>query len=371
MEVRQNLTLDPKNYKFKAPENFSLNAQKKTNVPAKSGTKKKNWNSSGVVMNTMNNSNRLIPRIDTDSIVGHSACNGDVKQLLGELYVDKEYLENFINDKDFVKNSNERIMDLVSSGLNYLEARTEFWRQQKPIYARKRDASLIHAKIKDAKQRQLERDSKREKSPQPKQDAEKKDVMKAFEAAVSVKDTAKIIALGSHYIRKYSENQKHLARIYIDMGVAQFNNGDFVNSEKSFISALNVKIITDEKKLTCLGHLGRVQVKLQRFQDALKTWTETINLSKDPVEKAWLYHDSAICYKELKDKEKMIKMVELACTHAEESKEPRWIFNTSLLAAQNSESDQLKHYQKALEYAKILNETKAVESIQKTIDALQ
>lgn len=38
------------------------------------------------------------------------------------------------------------IYDLVTSGINYLDTRTEFWRQQKPMYARKRDRALMNKK---------------------------------------------------------------------------------------------------------------------------------------------------------------------------------------------------------------------------------
>ena len=62
------------------------------------------------------------------------------KQLLGEFYVDKEFLEALISDRDFQLNPNENVKQLVMEGLNYLESRIDFWRQQKPIYARRKDS---------------------------------------------------------------------------------------------------------------------------------------------------------------------------------------------------------------------------------------
>ena len=64
-----------------------------------------------------------------------------IKQLLGELYTDRVYLEDFLYDKDFQGNPNEAVQQLVIDGLQYLEARTEFWRQQKPIYARRKEVA--------------------------------------------------------------------------------------------------------------------------------------------------------------------------------------------------------------------------------------
>eukprot|EP00058_Branchiostoma_floridae_P013087 XP_002598575.1 hypothetical protein BRAFLDRAFT_118336 [Branchiostoma floridae] len=65
-----------------------------------------------------------------------------IKQLLGELYADKEYLEKLLKDEDLIKGSSQTgmaIYELVTDGIQYLDTRTEFWRQQKPMYARKRD----------------------------------------------------------------------------------------------------------------------------------------------------------------------------------------------------------------------------------------
>lgn len=84
---------------------------------------------------------------DTSSAPGNTstppkrdpAHEKSIKQLLGELYTDKQYLEDFLYDKDFLANPNDNVQQLVMDGLHYLDARTEFWRQQKPIYARRKE----------------------------------------------------------------------------------------------------------------------------------------------------------------------------------------------------------------------------------------
>ena len=50
--------------------------------------------------------------------------------------------KNFCYSSDLTRSdtdSGNRIYDLVNEGLQYLDTRTEFWRQQKPMYARKRE----------------------------------------------------------------------------------------------------------------------------------------------------------------------------------------------------------------------------------------
>ncbi len=67
-----------------------------------------------------------------------------IRALLGEMYPDKEYLDAFLLDKDFALNPNEEIRQKISEGLRYLDARLEFWSQQKPIYARRKEGIIRH-----------------------------------------------------------------------------------------------------------------------------------------------------------------------------------------------------------------------------------
>ena len=57
--------------------------------------------------------------------------------MLGELYVDKQYLIDFANDKSFNTHPNEEINKIIDEGLKYLKEREDFWRQQNPLYVRK------------------------------------------------------------------------------------------------------------------------------------------------------------------------------------------------------------------------------------------
>lgn len=49
---------------------------------------------------------------------------------------------------DFINHeANQKVHDLVQDGISYLDTRTEFWRQQKPLYARKKDKPVKGRKI--------------------------------------------------------------------------------------------------------------------------------------------------------------------------------------------------------------------------------
>lgn len=54
---------------------------------------------------------------------------------------------------DFIRShSNKPVYELVQSGLTYLDTRTEFWRQQRPLYARKKEKGKPNPKRKKATQ---------------------------------------------------------------------------------------------------------------------------------------------------------------------------------------------------------------------------
>jgi tetratricopeptide (TPR) repeat protein len=56
------------------------------------------------------------------------------KQLLGELFVDKEYLENLLKHPDLKRadTKTENISAYARDAISFLNNRQEFWRQQKP-----------------------------------------------------------------------------------------------------------------------------------------------------------------------------------------------------------------------------------------------
>lgn len=61
----------------------------------------------------------------------------EARKLLGELCVDKEYLENLLKNPDLKRadTGTEGISAIASDAVRYLNTRQEFWRQQRPCTA--------------------------------------------------------------------------------------------------------------------------------------------------------------------------------------------------------------------------------------------
>lgn len=66
-----------------------------------------------------------------------SAEKREARKLLGELCVDKEYLENLLKHPDLKRadTGSENISILAKEAVNFLNNRQEFWRQQRPCTA--------------------------------------------------------------------------------------------------------------------------------------------------------------------------------------------------------------------------------------------
>ncbi|KAJ1549133.1 Tetratricopeptide repeat protein 25, partial [Nowakowskiella sp. JEL0078] len=84
------------------------------------------------------NSADLITLNLMNAIHSSTLSPGMESKLLTELYEDKLYLKQFLKDRDFIHHPNQDVLELIQEGLRYLHTRTEFWRQQNPLYAREK-----------------------------------------------------------------------------------------------------------------------------------------------------------------------------------------------------------------------------------------
>ncbi|KNE54866.1 hypothetical protein AMAG_00814 [Allomyces macrogynus ATCC 38327] len=375
-EAIDNSIGNPRDYKFKAPANFSLDATKQQLPPPGSrtvGQMKKpartSERSTGVVVNTMNNTKKIIPRGESAS---SSTPERDVKQLLGELYADKEYLEQLLNDRDFINNPNDRIFGLVSDGLKYLETRTEFWRQQKPIYARRKEAAAIRSKMASARNRQLAREQEKAKdrespTPSPTSLQAPHSPRPAGQGTTPKASPTKVAVANPQALR---------AQVLSLMGTAELELNHYPAAEKCYLEALAIPAIPIDTKSMTLGYLGRSYAKLKKFGQAAQYWEQklALNTPQSDVEKAWLYHDVARCYIEQGNDAKAKLNAQSAAECAMQSKDPRWILNTQVLLGQLfAKSDPAKAragYETALRYANELQEENAATVISQALEGL-
>lgn len=71
------------------------------------------------------------------------------RKLLGNLCVDKEYLENLLKHPHLKRydTGTDNISDKAMDGLKFLESRQEFWRQQRPCTALPKKKSMLDSPL--------------------------------------------------------------------------------------------------------------------------------------------------------------------------------------------------------------------------------
>ncbi|XP_037849487.1 outer dynein arm-docking complex subunit 4 isoform X2 [Chlorocebus sabaeus] len=259
-----------------------------------------------------------------------------VRQLLGELYVDKEYLEKLLLDEDLIKGTMKgglTVEDLIMTGINYLDTHSNFWRQQKPIYARERDRKLMQEK--------WLRDHKRH----PSQTAHY--ILKSLEdidmlltsgsAEGSLQKAEKVLKKVLEWNKEEVPNKDELVgNLYSCIGNAQIELGQMAAALQSHRKDLEIAKEYDlpDAKSRALDNIGRVFARVGKFQQAIDTWEEKIPLAKTTLEKTWLFHEIGRCYLELDQAWQAQNYGEKSQECAEEEGDIEWQLNASVLVAQ-------------------------------------
>ncbi|XP_077921860.1 outer dynein arm-docking complex subunit 4 isoform X2 [Halichoerus grypus] len=352
-----------------------------------------------------------------------------VRQLLGELYVDKEYLEKLLLDEDLIKGTIKHgltVEDLIMTGINYLDTRSNFWRQQKPIYARERDRKLMQEKwLRDRKRRPSQTAHYILKSLEdidmcgwcsPKGEALARWwestrgargfgpvdhiwgeagspislrrllpppcppfpflVLSSGSADGSLQKAEKVLKKVLEWNKEEVPNKDELVgNLYSCIGNAQIELGQMVAALQSHRKDLEIAKEYDlpDAKSRALDNIGRVFARVGKFQQAIDTWEEKIPLAKTTLEKTWLFHEIGRCYLELDQAWQAQHYGEKSQQCAEEEGDIEWQLNASVLVAQaqvklRDFESAVSNFEKALERAKLVHNNEAQQAIMSALD---
>ncbi|XP_021575217.1 tetratricopeptide repeat protein 25 [Carlito syrichta] len=259
-----------------------------------------------------------------------------VRQLLGELYVDKEYLEKLLLDKDLIRGTVKgglTVEDLIMTGINYLDTRSNFWRQQKPIYARERDRKLMQEKwLRDRKRHPSQTTHYILKSLE---DIDM--LLTSGNAEGSLQKAEKVLKKVLEWDQDEVPNKDELVgNLHSCIGNAQIELGQMMAALQSHRRDLEIAREHDlsDAKSRALDNIGRVFARVGKFQQAIDTWEEKIPLAKTTLEKTWLFHEIGRCYLELNQASQAQSYGQKSQHCAEEEGDVEWQLNASVLVAQ-------------------------------------
>ncbi|OXB70876.1 UNVERIFIED_CONTAM: hypothetical protein H355_011595 [Colinus virginianus] len=297
------------------------------------------------------------------------------RQLLGELYADKAYLEKLLQDEDLMKSVTKqgvKVEDMVLGGIAYLDTRAEFWQQQEPIYARERE-------------RRLRRQNwTREKKPKPAEMA--RYIVKSMEdidmllSGDSPEEGCKKAERVLKTIQGWPEDEvpnknELIGNLHSCIGNAHFEMGRMKAALKSHKMDLEFARQNDlpDAISRALDNMGRVYARTGQFQQAIDAWEEKIPMVKSSVEKTWLFHEIGRCYLELGRAEEAQDYGERSLQCALEDRDAEWQLHAGVLVAQAQEKlkdywSAIINFEKALEKAKLTHSHAAQEAIIAALD---
>eukprot|EP00051_Salpingoeca_urceolata_P013675 m.172611 g.172611 ORF g.172611 m.172611 type:complete len:517 (+) comp17860_c0_seq1:1883-3433(+) len=294
-----------------------------------------------------------------------------VKQLLGELYADRQFLEELMADPS-MQTATSQVTSLASGGVAYLDRRTEFWRQQKPMYARVNE-----------KQQRTMRATKGATRKGSQKKATTQFILSSLEKiddALEQGDADKALAQAKGFLKaleneKVPDKDRILGDVYSAMGNAHFELEQFDESLRCHEKDLRLADLNslEDSKGRALGNIGRVHANQGEYQLAVDTWLEKVPITTSTLESAWLYHEIGRCYLGLDNAVSALEYGQKSLACADEANDGRWKLNAKILVAQSQATlgdtmEASETYQEALHLAENLDDTPAVEAIQKALD---
>ncbi|NXU19955.1 TTC25 protein, partial [Pardalotus punctatus] len=292
------------------------------------------------------------------------------RQLLGELYADKEYLEKLLEDEDLMQTNTKqgiKVMDLVLDGISYLNNRRDFWQQQKPIYARVYERKRL--------QQGWKQDKKRKTSDIVRSIAKDLEDIELLLARGSAEESCRKAELMLKKMQGWAEdvvpNKNELTgNLHSCIGNAQLVMGQMeaaLQSHKMDLDCARQNGLPNAMS-RALDNIGHVYARLGRFQQAINTWEEKIPLAQSSLEKAWLFHEIGRCYLELHNAEAAQDYGQKSLQSAAEEGDVEWQLHATVLVAQaqvelKDYRSAIMNFERALEKAKLLPSEAAQNSI--------
>ncbi|NXY08049.1 TTC25 protein, partial [Pteruthius melanotis] len=283
------------------------------------------------------------------------------RQLLGEFYADKAYLQKLLKDEDLMQSSTRqgiKVMDLVLDGISYLNHRRDFWQQQKPMYARVYERKLL--------QQGRMQDKKRKLSDIGRSIAkDMEDIELCLDrgsAEESCRKAERLLRKIQGWTEEEVPNKNELiCNLHSCIGNAHLAMGQMEAALHSHEMDLDfaVKNALTDAVSRALDNIGHVHARTGRFHQAINAWEEKIPLAQSSLEKAWLFHEIGRCYLELDKAEAAQEYGQKSLQSADEEGDVEWQLHATVLVAQaqvklKDYRSAIMNFERALEKAKLV-----------------
>ncbi|KAL5965461.1 Tetratricopeptide repeat protein 25, partial [Taenia solium] len=256
-----------------------------------------------------------------------------LERLMGKSCEAVQHFQQLSNSEEkyemYLKNSKE-ISELAAEAYRYLRVRSEFWRQQEPMYnrvkkcRRKTSRSISSKDDLNALQRLVH-------------------MLQDISAVQHAGDHSKALQLCAALredIKVLNPDFTALTEVMADLcafeAVSNFHLQNYKEARDGFLAQL--EICRNENLqhhiARCLENLGRAYAKLENYQAAKEVWTERLQYEMLSSDRSWLHFELGLCNMELGEYEEAV-MNGLACKKGSEREfDMNWELKACVLIAQ-------------------------------------
>ncbi|CAH8467734.1 unnamed protein product [Schistosoma rodhaini] len=300
------------------------------------------------------------------------------KIMFGPLYTDHEYLEELLKQESAQKWKtihSEEVRNLARNGITYLDERSKFWHQEKPVYAR-----MKTEKLKPLTKSRL---TKKQQCSEINKVLNKlhhiDELQRAHQHELAAKHAENLL----HEVKTWDSSQvlnyyEILANIYSMLGLSNLELGNYTESLEAHQAAydLGQENNLSEVIFHSMDNMGRVYAKKGDYESAVKIWEEKLENCTDELDTIWLCYELGRCYLELQKPNKSFeygeKGLDLACS----MNDKLWQLNINVLIGQSNlqlkkRLDAQTAFTTAYELAKELKAHDAEKAMLEVIDELQ
>ncbi|KAH8853936.1 Tetratricopeptide repeat protein 25 [Schistosoma japonicum] len=300
------------------------------------------------------------------------------KVMFGPLYTDHEYLEELLKQESTQRwktTYSEDVRNLARSGITYLDERSKFWHQEKPVYAR--------TKAKRLKSMPKSQPTKKQHCAEINKVLNKLHYIDRLQRKqqheLAVKQAENLL----HEVEAWNPSQflnyyEILANINSMLGLSNLELGNYAESLEAHQIAykLGQENNLPEVISHSMDNMGRVYAKQGDYNSAIKIWEEKLEKCTDELDTIWLCYELGRCYLELQNPVKSYEYGVKALDAASAMNDKFWQLNINVLIGQShlqlkKRNEAQMAFTKAYELAKELKAHDAEKAILEVIDELQ
>ncbi|XP_076437034.1 outer dynein arm-docking complex subunit 4-like [Babylonia areolata] len=252
-----------------------------------------------------------------------------IHQLLGELYHDRQYLENLLLVTDESTAFGKTMSGLADGGLSYLDTRTNFWRQQNPIYSMAYQKRAFKERF--GRKEVLTKDQ----------------ILTSLEKIDEAQSTGRYKTALSratkclHLVKSKAESQvinkqALIGQLHSCIGNAHLELSQFERALSHHMEDLRIgrKFDIVEGVSRSTNNIGRIHFRQGEYEKAIHAWESKMDLLKSGQETMWMCHELGRCYLELGKASDALYYASKSMDEADYDGNAEWQLQSSVLAGQ-------------------------------------